>query len=332
MSLGTSALTLLDWAKTRDPEGKTATVAELLSQNNGLVKTMTWIEGNLPTGHQSTVRTGLPSAAWRLLNNGVTPSKGNTAQILEACGMLETYSEVDKDIAELNGDLAAYRMLMAKGHIEAMNQEFASTLIYGNSSVDPEEFTGLAVRYSSLSAENARCIIDAGGTQSDNTSIWIVGWGEHTCTGIFPKGSKAGLFHEDLGLVTVQTGTGIATGRMRAYQDHWQWKCGVSVPDWRYVVRIANIDVSNLVADSSAADLSKVLTKATHRMQSLTGVKPVIYMNRTCLQYLDTQGRADVKSGGGLSYQNVDGQVRMQFRAIPIEIEDAIIETEARVV
>jgi hypothetical protein len=130
--------------------------------------------------------------AWKLLNQGVQPSKSTTAQIDEAVGIMEAWSEVDRDLAELNGNTSEFRLSEAQAFIEAMNQEMASTLMYGNSSISPEEFTGLAPRYSSLSAANGDNIINAAGSQSDNSSIWLICWGAQTVHGIFPKGSKAG--------------------------------------------------------------------------------------------------------------------------------------------
>src|SRR3990167_3884012 len=163
-TIGATVLTLADWAKRLDPDGKTPTIVELLSQTNEILLDMLWAEGNLPTGHRTTVRTGLPSVAWRLLNQGIAPSKSRTAQIDEAVGMLEAWSEVDKDLAELNGNIGAFRLSEARAFIEAMNNEMASTLFYGNSGTDPEEFTGLAVRYSDTTASNGQNIVSGAGT------------------------------------------------------------------------------------------------------------------------------------------------------------------------
>jgi hypothetical protein len=330
-TLAANALTLADWAKRLDPDGKVPSIVELLSQTNEILADMLFMEGNLPVGHRTTVRTGLPTVAWRLLNQGVQPSKSTTAQIDESCGMLEAYSEVDRDLAELNGNTASFRLSEAQAFIEAMNQEMASTLFYGNASVSPEEFTGLAIRYSSLSATNGQNIISGSGSGSDNSSVWLVVWGAQSIFGIFPKGSKAGLFHEDEGLVTLETTAGIAGSRMRAYRDHWQWKCGVALKDWRYVVRIPNIDISNLVGKSSAADLTELMIKAIHRVPNIRLGKAAFYMNRSCFQMLDIQRRDDVISGGGLSYMNVDGVATPMFRGIPVRICDALTETEAAV-
>jgi hypothetical protein len=327
--LGSYALNLADFAKRLDPDGKTASIVELLKQSNPILEDMQWLEGNLPTGHRASIRTGLPTVAWRLLNQGAQPSKSTTAQVDFQCGMLEAWSEVDKDLAMLNGNTASFRLSEAQAFIEAMNQEMASTLFYGNQGTAPEEFTGLSTYYSDINGTNAQNMLDAGGSGADNSSIWLVCWGAQTVHGIFPKGSKAGLIHEDLGEVTVETSAGIAGTRMRAYQDHWQWKCGLALKDWRYAVRIGSIDISNLVAKSSAADLIEYMIKAIHRLPNMGMGKPVFYMNRSVFQMLDIQRRDDVISGGGLVYADVDGKLVPTFRGIPIRVCDALIETEA---
>lgn len=323
--------TLLDVAKRTDPNGQIAVVAELLSMTNEILLDMPWIEGNMPTGHQTTIRTGLPSVAWRLLNKGITPSKSTTAQIQEQAGMLEAWSEVDVDVAKLNGNIGAFRLSEAKAFIESMNQEFASVLFYGNSGLNPEKFTGFSPRYSSLSAGNSQNVISASGSGSDNTSIWLVVWGENTVTGIYPKGSTAGLQHEDYGEVTIQNATSIGTERMRALQERFMWKCGIALRDWRYVVRIANIDVSNLVTESSAADLTNKMIRAIHRIPTLGLGRPAFYMNRTVFEMLDIQRREAVQTGGQLKYEVVDGISTPTFRGIPIRRSDSILLTETAV-
>lgn len=330
-TLGPNVLTLIDWAKRKDPDGKIPAIAELLSQTNEVLDDMLFKEGNLEAGHMLTVRTGLPTVAWRLLNQGVAVSKSTTAQITEQTGMLEAWSEVDKDLCELNGNAPEFRLSEASAFLEAMSQEMSQTLFYGNSGTAPEEFTGLSIRYSSLSATNASNIVSGSGSGSDNTSIWLVVWGENSVHGIFPKASQAGIMHEDLGLVTVETTAGVGATRMRAYQDHWQWKAGIAVKDWRYIVRIPNIDVSNLTSESSAADLTKLMIKAIHRIPNLAVGKAAFYMNRTVAEMLDIQRLEAIQAGGALNYDNVDGKRVMYFRGIPIRTCDAILETESAV-
>src|SRR5210317_371958 len=104
-TLSPNALTLADHAKRLDGDGKIPKIVELLSQTNEILSDAVFMEGNLPTGHRVVVRTGLPTVAWRLLNQGVTPSRSSTAQIDEQCGILEAWSEVDQEVAELNGSV-----------------------------------------------------------------------------------------------------------------------------------------------------------------------------------------------------------------------------------
>lgn len=324
---GTTALTLADWGKRIDSGGKVDTIIELLSQSNPILQDMPFVEGNLPTGHKTTVRSGLPTATWRLLNYGVQPSKSTTVQVTDSVGMLETYAEVDKSLADLNGNTSEFRLSEDRAFLEAMNQQMAQTLFYGDSSVNPQQFMGLSSRYSDLSAGNKQNIIDAGGTGTDNTSIWLVVWGENTVHGIFPKGQKAGLQMEDKGQQTLEDANG---GKYEGYRTHYKWDNGLSLRDWRYVVRIANIDVSDLSDPTAAANIAKLMVKALHRIPNRGMGRPVFYMNRTAGQALDTQ--ASEKSALAISVKETEGEWWTAFRGVPIRETDALLETEARVV
>ncbi|HKA75353.1 MAG TPA: hypothetical protein VKE26_26355 [Xanthobacteraceae bacterium] len=328
-TLSTGNVTMLDWAKRTDPMGKVMVIVELLSQTNEILEDAVWREGNLPTGERTTVRTGLPTVYWRMINQGVPTSKSTTAQVDEMCGMLEAWSEVDADLATLGNDLNGFRMSEATAFLEAMNQELAQTIIYGNAGLAPEEFTGLAPRYSSLSAGNAENIIDAGGSQSDNTSIWLVAWGDETVYGVFPAGSKAGLYHQDLGQETVEVTAGVAGSRMLAFRERYQWKAGLCVKDWRYVVRIANIDASDLVG-ATPPDLVDFMEQADEIIPNRLG-KRVFYVNRRVSRILRKIARTDVTAGGGLTFENFAGKPVLTFGGVPVRKVDAILNTEARV-
>ena len=320
---------LLDIAKRLDPDGKIAKIVELLSQTNDILEDIPFVEANEMTSHLTTVRTGLPAVYWRLLNAGIQPSKSTTAQIKEGIGMLEAWSVCDVKLAKLSGNEKAYRMSEAMAFLEAMNQEAAQTLFYGNSSTAPEEFNGLAVRYSSTSPQNGQNVLAlSGAAGSDQMSIWLVCWGERTVHGIFPKGSKAGIDHIDHGIQIEQNAGGVTGAQMEVYKDKFSWDMGIALKDWRYVVRICNVDKS-VLQGGSPQDLPNAMIKAYHRIPNKNMGKCVFYMNRTCFQYLDIQRRDDVILGGGLDYAMVDGKALYSFRGIPVKIVDALLETEA---
>lgn len=333
------AATLLDFAKSLDPDGKTATVVELLTQTNALLGDMPWIEGNLPTGHRTTVRTGLPSVTWRQMYGGVPASKSTRAQVDDACGMLEARSEVDCDLANLNGNAPAFRLSEAGGFLEAMNQAMITAMLYNDIAINPERPQGLAPRYSSLSAANGRNILNAGGSGSDNTSVWLVCWGSDTVHGIFPKGSKAGIEHKDLGEIDAFDGS---NNRYRAFADIWKWKCGLSLRDWRYVVRIANIDISDLVgqtgtqAAAASTNILKLMMLAMNTIPFMGKGTPVFYASRKVKAWLQIQ--AMDKSANALGIQAAAGQFGtpgvasvqgdLSFFGIPVRTVDALVETE----
>jgi len=324
----TNTYTLLDWAKQLDPDGQPARIINLLSQRNEILQDLVTLEGNLPTGHQSTQLTGLPATAWRLMNQGVPEGKDQTVQVTDTCGMLEAWSKVDVDVAMLNGNTAAFRLNRAKTFLDSMNQNMVSTLFYGNTALNPERFLGLAPRYSLLSAGNGDNIIDAGGTGSDNMSVWLVTWDEMCCHGIFPKGSQVGLIHEDLGLETVLDAS---SNPYRAYRDRYQWKIGLALPDWRYVVRIANIDVSLLIAETAPNDnLVRLMIRAQGKVPSATYGKRAFYLNSVGYTMLKIQALA--KSNAALTIEKAANQFEMSFFGVPIRRVDALLTTEARVV
>lgn len=326
-TLAITSLTLLDHAKRVDENGAIADIAEVMTQQNEILMDMAFLEGNLPTGHKSTMRSGLPQATWRQLNYGVQPSKSTTVQVTDSIGMLENYSQVDKSLANLSGDVAAFRASEDVAFIEGMNQDFASTLFYGDTVVNPEKFMGLAARYNDSTAENGVNILKGGGAASTNTSIYLVVWGPNTIHGIFPKGSTAGIQAQDLGEQTLLDAAG---GMYQGYRKHFKWDAGIVLKDWRYVVRICNVDIALLKKDAATgADLIDLMAQALEQVQDLTKGKPVFYVNRTIRSFLRRQMMN--KSNALLSLENIAGKSVLTFDGVPVRRCDKLLSTESTV-
>ena len=327
-TLSTTNPTLSDVAKRYDADGKIDTIVEMLAETNEVLEDMTFLEGNLPTGHRTTIRSGLPSSTWRKLNYGVQPSKSTTVQVTDTTGMLEAYAEVDKSLADLNGNTGAFRLSEDRAFLESMNQTMANTLFYGDTGTDPEKFMGLSARYNSTGAASGDNIILGGGSGSDNTSVWLVCWGPNTIHGIYPKGSQAGLNHHDLGEVTLEDA---ANGKYQGYRTHYKWDVGMTVRDWRYAVRIPNIDVSNLNkgATSSSADLVDLMVQAIELLPNTNLGRCVFYGNRTISSILRRQ--ITNTSNVRLSMDEVAGKRVMTFDGIPFRRNDALLKNEALV-
>jgi hypothetical protein len=317
--------TLSDVAKRMDPDGKIDKIVEMLNQTNEMLDDAVFLEGNLPTGHRTTVRTGLPAPTWRKLYGGVQPTKSTTAQVTDNCGMLEAYAEVDKALADLNGNTNEFRLSEDSAHIEGMSQEAQSSMLYASEATTPEEITGLAPRYNDLSAENADNIINAAGSGSDNTSIWLVVWGPNTIHGIYPKGSMAGLQMNDKGQVTIEDVDGNG-GRMEAYRSHYRWDLGMSIRDWRYGARICNIDVSDLGTIANTKNLITWMIQASERIPSFGKGRAAWYVNRTIREKLRLG--INEKIANNLTWETVAGKRVMTFDDIPVRRVDSILNTE----
>jgi hypothetical protein len=334
-TVGGTVFTLSDFAQRLDPDGSVPDIAELLNEKNEVLSDMLWCEGNLPTGMRTTQRTGLPNVSFRQLNTGVIPSKSTVGQVDDACAILEGWSVIDEKLAQLNGNVNALRLSEAKPFLEAMNQQMVQTLFYGNTAVNAERFLGLSPRYGAISgATNAQNILSGAGTGATNASIWLVGWGEDTVCGIFPKATKAGLTHEDYGLQTVQTAAagsavGITSGFMRAYQDRFVWEPGLALRDWRYVCHIPNLSVTALTTNASPPDIISLMSRVLDRIPSLKGCTPVYYMNRTIYSFLRLQGLT--KSANAVTVQPALNQFELGFEGVPIRRCDQLLNTEAQI-
>lgn len=331
---GTELPTMINVAKRLDPNGTIADIAELLAQFQPILNDIPMVEGNLPTGHRTTVRTGIPTPTWRKLNYGVYPTKSQTAQVDDTIGMLEDYGEVDKDLAMLNGNTAEFRLSEDTPHIEGMSNTMASTIFYGDTAADPEKFLGLAPRYNVLgtpankptaitNSAYLKHIIGAGGTTSSvQTSIWYICWGRDKVHGLYPKGSKVGLISEDLGEVTLTDNDG---GRFQGFRSHYQWKMGMCVRDWRYIVRIANVELANMTDATAQKNLYTAMVKALHTVPA--SAMGTFYCSPGVMAMLDL---AQIeKANAALGISDVFGQKVTTFRGRPIKGVSAIIETEA---
>lgn len=339
-TLGTSRPTIIDVARGTDPQGKIAKFADVIAVYNDILDDIPWYEGNLATGNNTTISSSYASPTRRALNAGVVPTKSTTSQINDACAIYENRSRIDIDVANLNGNAAAYRDQQDKLMMAGFGVSLATSLIYGSSAVDPTDFNGLATRYFTLGTTytTSAQVIDGGGTSTDNTSIWLVNYGEGKVSGLYPKGTQGGLKVEDLGIKDIILST--TTGEtLRAYETWMQWKCGLAVYDYRNVVRIANIDVSNLntASDSSdtSANIMKYMSLALDLLPPDTGGTPVFYMNQRTRAMLrikmNDKSNLLLKDEQLTSPNTITRRPVLTFQGVPCRRVDAITAAEAQI-
>ncbi|KAF5089795.1 hypothetical protein DSECCO2_25710 [anaerobic digester metagenome] len=266
---------------------KAGDIIELMNQTNDIITDVPFMEANQTDGHLTRVRTGLPNVYWRRLYQGTPPSKSQWTQVKEGCGILEAIMELDVEEINLYGDKAkAFRLSEGKPFTESMRQKVAATMFYGDSNKNPDEFNGLAMRYPSKSSPN---VIDAGGTGNACTSMYLTCWGANTAHGLYPKGSTGGLASEDLGKYMTTDPDG---KKFQVVGDKYNWRCGLTVRDWRAVVRIANIPLSALTlkkTDSGFIDLHRLTIMAKNKMPETMRNQAIWYCNADVLTALELQ-------------------------------------------
>lgn len=348
-TFGTNVLpNIVDYAQLTGPDGRIATVAWLLAQANPVLKDMIFQQANGPTYHEVTLNTALPQGTWRANNQGVPASKGMNARVKFGIGAITDYSQLDRMQARLGGEIEAQRWTLDQMHIEGISQQIASAIFYSNEATTPMQFTGIAPYYNSLEtqvAQTAKNVISGGGTASSNTSIYRVDWGDHTCFGIFPKGTQAGLIYEDKGefrQLYDQFGNGF-----EGYTSYFEWMLGFCLMNWTYVGRICNLDVTTAgLAGTSPPDLNSLMiqmsskiTTSPRRMFGITetdapgdpmpGTMPTWYCNRTGRAALDLQSIRD--KNVLISLKEYAGEPVEFWREAPVRSCDSILNTEATI-
>jgi hypothetical protein len=330
-TIGKNYLTLRDLYSQMEGDGKvTAAIIDLFVSSNAILEDAVAVECNEGTHHKTTVRNGLPQPQFRQFYQGVECQKGDYTPVTDSTSMLDDYSEVDKKLADINGNTNQFRLNEAEAHIQGMNKTVKTNIFYGSKSKNALAFDGIATRYNKISTTEGELgyqVIDGGGTGNDNTSIYFITWGDRHTHLIYPNGSKAGLQREDKGQVTVQDSQG---RNYEAYRDYFSWDLGLSVRNYRSSARIANIDVSAL-STANAADLTDLMVDAYYRIEDhAVNGKTVIYANNTIRTFLHKQ--AMKKTNVNLSIEEFAGKPIVKFLGIPIKPVSEILNTEARVV
>ena len=337
--------TLVDVATRTDPEGDIPEIAEMLSQCNDYTDDAPYMEANEKTGHEFVFRTSIPAGSWRQYNQGTPYSKSTTAKARVGMGMLTDFSQVDRALLRHSGQGEKFRRSEDFAFLEGMGQTIAQTLIYGNTANTPAEFMGLATFYNTISgAQNGLNILNGGGTDTSNTSLWYIGWSPESFFLIYPRGEKAGLVVEDRGdVVPAYDNIG---NPFLAWTTYFEQAVGLVPKDWRYGARIANIDTTNAgLAGPNALDIFATMAetvllfpKTTKAVSGVTktdapddqfGTRRIWYCNRTLLHWMYVQAMRD--RNVLLRLEDYAGIVTDNFRGDPIKLIDQILNTEATI-
>lgn len=330
-AVSSKMMNIVEWSK-HFHRGKILPEIAMLAQENQVVMDIPFRMCNDGTTHLFRQQTSLPEVYETMYGEGTPESKSQSAEERETCTMLTGFSTVPRDTAQLHGGQGAVRAEEDANFAEALKQQFARTLIYGNRAASLKSIYGLATRYNSLTGVKAKNVISCGGSDANGqASIILVNWGRDVY-GLFPEGTTAGYTKDDLGKQVKTLSNG---NQLVVLQTEHKWHIGLCVEAWPSVVRICNINVADALAltnnqaPSSVANIIHKMILARRRIRR-PGTK-VFYANETIHGLL--MRIALEKSNGAVTIQAAATQFgnfeELRVFGVPVRLVDQMLDTEA---
>jgi hypothetical protein len=316
----TTNLTLDEVVKRTAPDGTMQAIVDNLMEENMILQDAIARESNGIFSNKTTRWTKEPSGGYRKLNEGGIYEKGVTGVVIDTIGMLDTWSRVDKVEARAAANPTQFLNDEMMSFVRGLGKTVAGDIIYSNTDTTPEQFTGIAPRLASL-ATTAN-VLNAGGTGSDLTSIYVMDWAPDKVHLIFPKNSKAGIDREDLGLIQAFD-TATPPAPYMAFVNHFTWDIGLAVKNEKSIGRVANIETAGVANIFDEDDLIILMTRMTK------GAGRVIYVNETIMAQMQIRMK-DKENVNFTSSDGLDGGGPvMRFNGVPVHQVDQILNTEA---
>lgn len=337
--------TMMDFALRTTRDGKTPRIAELLSQTNYLFEDMPIKEANEKRSHRFWFRTSIPAGYWTSYYQGTPYSKSTVAESTVGMGMLTDRNQVDRRLATHEDDWKGFRAKEDEAFLMGMGQTITGTVAYGNSAVNASSFMGLTGFYNTLNplAQNSRNVLDGGGRGSSNTSLWLVCWSDDF-HGIAPRASAAGINYRDYS--DTRDGYDQFGNVFPAYTSEFEIATGLVPADWRWGVRLCNLDVTSAgLAGPNAPDLFTIMddmlqllpftppgptgNNKTDARTDMPNFRAVWYCNRTLRHFMNVQRMRN--RNVLLSLQDYDGRSTDDYRGYPIKTVDQFVNFESTV-
>jgi hypothetical protein len=294
-------------------------IIELMGLTNEMLLDVPAHEANDATVNVTLQRSIVAMGTHRIYNQGVGNAATQTKVVRDRIAMMGEYSTIDAAMLEHSGNIQAARMSEDSAIIKGMGLTQAQSLIYGSEHT-PAEFSGLMERRNSLADKN---VINAKGSGSNLTSIYLIAAGPDLFHLIYPKGSKSvGVNREDLGRVHI-TDPSDETKSLPVYRSYFTAQYGLSIRAPEAVKRICNIP-----ADISGDALVDLILDARHRMPQGASTY-IMYSNVEMLIKLDKASR----DKGNVVYTAADpwGKQITHVRDLRCRRMDVIVSTESAV-
>jgi hypothetical protein len=340
--IGAKAMTLRDLASGLRADNKfDHDIVDLMAQSNEILDDIPFTEANDGTSDLTTIRTGLPSVSWNSHYEGTQASKGQKQQVVNGSGHMSSLLEIDKRLLD-SGDEAVRNAQIedeVSAHLEAMGQDAATAIFYGDIKSEARKINGLGIIYSKIGGHVADANVSThyvfNGSMSvpavgaaDLRSIWLLNWGRSTMRGFYPQGSGGGIKRGAFKDAWVNDENG---NPYEVKRQLFGWDIGLAVRDYRYGGRIANIQVNNMLATSGQPEYLELINRLKGRVRISPNAKRVWYMPRLVWENLEILfGRAT--RSNAIKYEDVDQRLAVaRLFGYPVRLTDALDVNEVPV-
>lgn len=270
------------------------------------------------TSYTTVARTGLPSAGFTGVNQGVPASKSKYATKLVQCYPIRSAVEVDKALVSADSSASSLQADEASGVMEAVMRTVGTQFYYGRGEGGDENgHIGL------VDVASAEQTLSAGGTTDETaSSVYFVKFGRKDVQLVFGNNTTLKLppFREE----TLTDGDGNKFDGMVSHLTGWE---GIQCTNKNSVTRVCN-----LTNDAGKGLTDKLLAEALSMFPA--GYQPdAIFMSRRSRRQLqeDRASKISLNSsgkkgdvGGGSAY----APTPTDFEGIKIVPTDSLNDTE----
>lgn len=320
--------TLIDIKNSLAPgDGALMDVAEVLVAEHAPLNDIIWKEGKLTTGDVFAKRTAMPKGKIRKLNEGIYATTSKKKLETETCVEVADMAAIDMSELNLVPNKQEYLFQESRPHIVSLGEDVLASMFYG---ADQAGILGFANRYGKLNGETKDQIIDYGGTGDHLCSAFFVKWHPVECTGIYPKNSKAGLSIEPMGKQMVDE-NGAPGKKFPAHVTWYRWQYGLKVRDHRYVSRVCNIPLDDIMTDTEAViKLLKLMVFAKNKVYNYDSGHVVCYVPPTLYSVLEAANVG--KDSGAIRYPEIKGKIDTpHVFGVPLRRNSCMEEPEKKV-
>lgn len=331
MSTFENKYTLQDAMARVTNQGELLQLADTVSKAVGLMEYLEFHETNQAFDHLTGRITDQGTPTTRIANEGAQEIKASSEQVIDVPVHYNNIIKPDPLFLRKFNSPEKWKAKEVKTLFRSYAEEFVNQIITGDSDNDPgREIDGLQKRLGSLPSdatdvtERYHTVRSAGGAGADNTSIYGLGIGEDGVYALYLKNGQAGFQMKQLPEQLITLGSGDVVCR----PIDISWDVGFCGTNQRAMLRVANIDYSDLTTDaSSGANLMDELTFAINSSKiKAPGLRPVLLANESVISYFECQrrnaGATAVNSAFSDIGMSMDGLTT--FKGVPFIQVDAI--------